>query len=128
MPIPRLFASAGLALALALVLAGPALAQEDVASTETPRAEAPPPAERSKEKQPPVDAVAINPAKGFCVLTKDVKPMSPRPKLALVLSGGGARGAAHIGVLKVLEELHVKPDLIVGTSMGSIVGGLYSAG
>ena len=49
-------------------------------------------------------------------------------KLVLVLSGGGARGAAHVGVLKVLEELHVAPDLIVGTSMGSIVGGLYSAG
>lgn len=51
-----------------------------------------------------------------------------RPRLALVLSGGGARGAAHIGVLKVLEENHIVPDLIVGTSMGSIVGGLYAAG
>ena len=49
-------------------------------------------------------------------------------RLALVLSGGGARGTAHIGVLKVLEELHVVPDLIVGTSMGSIIGGLYAAG
>lgn len=49
-------------------------------------------------------------------------------KLVLVLSGGGARGAAHVGVLKVLEELHIAPDLIVGTSMGSIVGGLYAAG
>jgi len=57
-------------------------------------------------------------------------PRAPggRPRLALVLSGGGARGAAHIGVLKVLEELHVKPDFIVGTSMGSIVGGLYASG
>ena len=53
---------------------------------------------------------------------------SPRPKVILVLSGGGARGAAHIGVLKVLEELHVEPDMIVGTSMGSIIGGLYAAG
>jgi NTE family protein len=51
-----------------------------------------------------------------------------RPKLALVLSGGGARGAAEIGALKVLEELHVVPDLIVGTSIGSIVGGLYATG
>lgn len=50
------------------------------------------------------------------------------PKLVLVLSGGGARGIAHIGVLRVLEELHVVPDLIVGTSMGSIIGGLYAAG
>jgi NTE family protein len=57
-----------------------------------------------------------------------VQPLSPRPRLALVLSGGGARGAAHIGVLKVLEEMHIEPDLIVGTSMGSIVGGLYAAG
>ena len=53
---------------------------------------------------------------------------SPNDKLVLVLSGGGARGAAHVGVLKVLEELRIAPDLIVGTSMGSIVGGLYSAG
>jgi NTE family protein len=52
----------------------------------------------------------------------------PRADLALVLSGGGARGAAHIGVLEVLEREHVVPDLIVGTSMGAIVGGLYAAG
>jgi len=50
------------------------------------------------------------------------------PKVVLVLSGGGARGAAQIGVLKVLEELHVRPDMIVGTSIGSIIGGLYAAG
>jgi NTE family protein len=51
-----------------------------------------------------------------------------KPRLVLVLSGGGARGAAHIGVLKVLEENHIVPDMVVGTSMGSIVGGLYAAG
>ncbi len=50
------------------------------------------------------------------------------PDLVLVLSGGGARGAAHIGVLRVLEEMQVVPDLVVGTSMGSVVGGLYCAG
>ncbi|HKQ96862.1 MAG TPA: patatin-like phospholipase family protein [Candidatus Polarisedimenticolia bacterium] len=65
-------------------------------------------------------------------LPQGAKPIPPRPdgkpRLALVLSGGGARGAAHIGVLKVLEELHVKPDFIVATSMGSIVGGLYASG
>ena len=49
-------------------------------------------------------------------------------KLVLVLSGGGARGFAHIGVLRVLEELDIAPDLIVSTSMGSVVGGLYAAG
>jgi len=51
-----------------------------------------------------------------------------RPKVGLVLSGGGARGVAHVGVLKVLEELHVPVDFIAGTSMGSLVGGLYAAG
>ena len=51
-----------------------------------------------------------------------------RPKIGLVLSGGGARGAAHVGVLKVLEELRVPVDVIVGTSMGSIVGGSYASG
>jgi NTE family protein len=51
-----------------------------------------------------------------------------RPRIALVLSGGGARGFAHIGVLRVLRELHVPVDLVVGTSMGSVVGGAYAAG
>ncbi len=51
-----------------------------------------------------------------------------KPELVLVLSGGGARGFAHIGVLRVIEELEIAPDLIVGTSMGSVVGGLYAAG
>ena len=51
-----------------------------------------------------------------------------RKKIGLALSGGGARGAAHIGVLRVLEELRVPVDYIAGTSMGSIVGGLYAAG
>jgi NTE family protein len=51
-----------------------------------------------------------------------------RPRIALVLSGGGARGLAHIGVLKVLQELRVPVDFIVATSMGSIVGGAYAAG
>ena len=56
------------------------------------------------------------------------EPGPRRPRVGLVLSGGGARGGAHIGVLKVLEELHVPVDYVVGTSMGSIVGGLYCAG
>jgi NTE family protein len=51
-----------------------------------------------------------------------------RPRIGLVLSGGGARGAAHIGVLKVLEENHVPVDAIAGTSMGAVVGGLYATG
>ena len=51
-----------------------------------------------------------------------------RPKIGLALSGGGARGAAHIGVLKVLEKYRIPIDYIAGTSMGSIVGGMYAAG
>src|SRR5277367_1412723 len=51
-----------------------------------------------------------------------------RPRTCLVLSGGGARGMAHIGVLKVLEELKVPIDCIAGTSMGAVVGGLYASG
>ena len=51
-----------------------------------------------------------------------------RPKTCLVLGGGGARGAAHIGVLKVIEREHIPIDCITGTSMGAIVGGMYAAG
>ena len=51
-----------------------------------------------------------------------------RPKVAVVLSGGGAKGTAHVGALKVIEEAGVPIDMIVGTSMGAIIGGLYSVG
>ncbi len=51
-----------------------------------------------------------------------------RPRIGLVLSGGVARGAAHAGVLRVLEELRVPVHCIAGTSMGAIVGGLYASG
>ena len=51
-----------------------------------------------------------------------------RPRLGLVLSGGGARGFAHIGVLKALEEMRIPFDVIAGTSMGSMVGGGFAAG
>ena len=49
-------------------------------------------------------------------------------KVALVLSGGGSRGSAHIGVIRALEESHVPIDYIVGTSIGAIVGSLYASG
>jgi NTE family protein len=52
----------------------------------------------------------------------------PRKKIGLVLSGGGAKGFAHIGVLKVLETAGIKIDYIGGTSMGAVVGGLYASG
>ncbi len=51
-----------------------------------------------------------------------------RPKVGLVLSGGAAKGITHVGVLKVLEEAGIVPDVITGTSMGSIIGGLYAIG
>ncbi|MDE2261531.1 MAG: patatin-like phospholipase family protein, partial [Gammaproteobacteria bacterium] len=51
-----------------------------------------------------------------------------RLRIGLVLSGGGARGIAHVGVLEVLEKLHVPIDAIAGTSMGAVVGGLYASG
>ena len=51
-----------------------------------------------------------------------------KPKIGLVLSGGGAKGLAHIGVLKVIDSLGIKIDYIGGTSMGAIVGGLYASG
>jgi NTE family protein len=55
-------------------------------------------------------------------------PGEERLKVGLALSGGGARGSAHIGVLKALEELGVKVDYIAGTSMGAIIGGMYASG
>ena len=64
------------------------------------------------------DTVAVPPA----------QPTPPRPRVCLVLSGGGALGMAHAGVIKVLEELHVPVDCVAGTSMGAIVGGLYASG
>ncbi len=51
-----------------------------------------------------------------------------RPRVGLVLAGGGAKGGAHVGVLKVLEELHVPVDCIAGTSMGALIGGGYASG
>ena len=58
----------------------------------------------------------------------NVNAQQKRPKIGLVLAGGGALGFAHVGVLKVLEANRIPIDLITGTSMGSIVGGAYAAG
>lgn len=55
-------------------------------------------------------------------------PPAKRPKIGLVLSGGGAMGMAHVGAIQTLERLGIRPDVVVGTSMGSIVGGLYASG
>ena len=63
----------------------------------------------------------------FLLLTV-LPAFAQRPKVGVVLCGGGAKGAAHVGVLKVLEENNIPIDYIVGTSMGSIIGGLYAIG
>lgn len=55
-------------------------------------------------------------------------PEAKRPKIALVLSGGGALGLAHVGVIQALEDAGIRPDLVVGTSMGAVVGGAYASG
>ncbi len=62
------------------------------------------------------------------VLAQEVTEQEQRPKVALVLAGGGAKGAAHIGVLKALEQMRIPVDYITGTSMGAYVGGLYATG
>jgi NTE family protein len=67
----------------------------------------------------------------FIFLKSQVKEnlvIPPHPKIGLSLSGGGAKGFAHVGVLKILDSLGVKIDYISGTSMGAIVGGLYASG
>ena len=62
------------------------------------------------------------------LLTLSLSAFGQRPKVGVVLCGGGAKGAAHVGVLKVLEENNIPIDMIAGTSMGAIVGGLYAIG
>jgi NTE family protein len=64
----------------------------------------------------------------FAHLTIEAQNAQVRPRIGLVLSGGGAHGIAHIGVLKVMEEAGLRPDFITGVSMGSIIGGMYSLG
>ncbi|MEM8961478.1 MAG: patatin-like phospholipase family protein, partial [Acidobacteriota bacterium] len=67
-----------------------------------------------------------------CVLAPGLaaasEPPEDRPKIGLALSGGGAKGCAHVGVIEVLEEMNIPIDYVAGTSMGSIVGGLYASG
>ena len=64
----------------------------------------------------------------FFLLGCQIAAWSGRPKVGLVLGGGGAKGAAEVGVLKVIEKAGIPIDYIAGTSIGSIVGGLYAAG
>jgi NTE family protein len=65
----------------------------------------------------------------FTAHAQNFAPTAPaRPRIGLVLAGGGAKGAAHVGVLQVLDELHVPIDCVVGTSMGALVGGTFASG
>lgn len=67
-----------------------------------------------------------------CVLTAGAQETPPseggRPKVALVLSGGGALGLSHVGAIQELEAMGIRPDIVVGTSMGAVIGGLYASG
>lgn len=74
---------------------------------------------------------------GCTSITKPVEPSAPAvqadvpkkpPKIGLALGGGAARGFAHVGVIQVLEEAGIRPDLVVGTSAGSLVGAIYASG
>src|SRR5512138_3812218 len=65
-------------------------------------------------------------SRGITFCTRSAISMSP--KIGLALGGGGARGLAHIGILKVLQREHIPIDVIAGTSMGGIVGAMHAAG
>ena len=73
-------------------------------------------------------AAALGNASALAQATPAPVSVATHPKTCLVLSGGGARGFTHVGVIKVLERLRIPIDCVVGTSMGSIVGGLYASG
>ncbi len=64
----------------------------------------------------------------FIIAFQSLDAQNKKPKVALVLSGGGAKGVAHIPLLQTLDSLGIVPDLIIGTSMGSVVGGFYAIG
>lgn len=107
--------SAFTALALGLAMAGQVNAQDS--STETV-------SEKSKTKTKTSTATSTTTTTTTEKSTTTVK----RPLIGLALGGGGSRGSAHVGVLKVLLEEGVPIDLIAGTSIGSVVGGFYAAG
>src|SRR5215469_12584835 len=73
---------------------------------------------------PPLTAAPVNSSAETAASTLPAK----RPRIGLALSGGGARGIAHIGVLKVLDEMRIPISCVTGTSMGAIVGGTFASG
>lgn len=72
--------------------------------------------------------VFISACQSLPPVIETVAPLNKQPKVALVLGGGGAKGFAHIGVIKALEENGITPTLVVGTSIGSLIGSLYASG
>jgi NTE family protein len=94
--------------ALGTVLALAILAGGVTARAQSPAGEDPAAPEETRAEAPPAPA--------------------PRPRIGLVLGGGGAKGAAHVGVIRVLDELRIPIDCVVGTSMGALVGGTYASG
>ena len=109
------FAALAIALAVALTIAFAITAPNATAQplTTTPPLVAKQPATASTTPAKPAEAAIKN---------------VTRPKIGLVLSGGGARGAAHVGVIKVLEEMRIPIDFIAGTSIGALVGAAYASG
>ncbi len=72
--------------------------------------------------------LSITACQSLTPITETITPVNNKPKVALVLGGGGAKGFAHVGVIKALEENGITPTLVVGTSVGSLVGSLYASG
>ena len=106
-------------------LAAPAAAQLSASAND---AAAPSPPPREIETVPAEVLERAAPLVPESPAAADAAARGARPRLGLALGGGGARGFAHVGVLKVLEELRVPVDCIAGTSMGAVVGALYAAG
>lgn len=79
-------------------------------------------------KRPLLMAIALCLCLSASPAQDDADSIPLRPKIGLVLSGGGARGAAHVGVIRLIEEMQIPIDCVVGTSMGAIVGALYAIG
>ena len=80
------------------------------------------------QSTPPAVPVASTPAAAAASAAQAPRPQPKPPRIGLALGGGAARGFAHIGVIQVLEEAGLRPDLVVGTSAGSVVAALYAAG
>ncbi|WP_223305840.1 patatin-like phospholipase family protein [Massilia sp. NR 4-1] len=121
-----------LLLCCALALAAPTHAQIPVEAQTRPDAVLLPPVPLPRTAAPPpmpaLLPLAVPAASAPAQNLRQAPADGKRPRVALVLSGGGARGFAHIGVLRVLQEMQVPIDIVVGTSMGSVVGGAFAAG